>query len=203
MPDSNSNFVDSLSNGDKTILGGSVVLLIAMFLPWYGYDYSFAGISSSGSVNGFNSWGWLAFLALLALVAFWLLRGPLAESVSLPEMPLKDPVIYMILGGLEVLGVLLYWLAGHNELGGFSGNGLDIGVRFGLFIALIGGIVTVVGGYLKSQEPEKVAPAAIAPGGYGAPPPPPPSYGAPPPPPAAPPSAPPAAPPAGGAPPAI
>ena len=80
MPDSNSNFVDRLSNGDKAILGGSVLLLIAMFLPWYGWDYNFLGTSSSGSVNGFTSWGWLTFLSLIAVVALWVIRGPMSEQ---------------------------------------------------------------------------------------------------------------------------
>ena len=194
MPDNSAgNFLDDLSNGDKAILGGSLVFLIAMFLPWYGADYHFGGFNESASANGFVSWGWLAFIAFLAVIALWLVRGPMSDSVKLPDMPTSDAMLYMILGGVEVAGVLLYWLAGHNDLGGFSGPGLSIGVRFGLFIALVGGALTIFGGYLKQTEPQAVG-RVSSPGGYGAAPPPPPqSYGAPPP--AAPPSTPPAAPP--------
>jgi len=210
MPDTSSNFLDDLSNGDKAILGGSLVLFIAMFLPWYGADITIGGVtSSSASDNGFYGWGWLVFIALLAVVALWLLRGPMEGSFELPDLPAKDAIIFMGLGGLEVLGAILYWLSSPGGgTSGIPGYSASVGVRFGLFIGLVGGVATAVGGYMKQSEPEKVKPAAAAPsapGGFGTPPPPPPppaagGYGAPPPPP--PPPAAPPAPPAGGTPPA-
>jgi hypothetical protein len=113
-------------------------------------------------------------------------------------MGLSDGRLYMILGGVEVVTVILYWVAFDTES--------VVGVRFGLFVALVGAAATLFGGYLKESEPVKVSGAGAAPPpppqSYGAPPPPPQSYGAPPP--AAPPSAaPPSAPPPGEAPPAV
>jgi hypothetical protein len=200
MPDTNAgNFLDDLSNSDKAFLGGSLVLFIAMFLPWYGAEVSSALYSVSESINGFYGWGYLTFVALLAVVAFWVIRKFFSKEITLPEMPVTDAVAIMIGGAIEVVGVLLVWVAGHPAFANFNFPGYSSGVRFGLFIALIGGIATIVAGYLKQSEPAAAVPAtpSAPPPSYGAPT----SYGTPPPP-ATPPSAPPpAAPPPSGPPP--
>jgi hypothetical protein len=184
----NQDFLGSMTNGEKLIAGGSLVLLVGLFLPWYGVD---AGLYSA-SVNGFHSWGLLTFLALLVVVALWVIRSFLNDSVKLPEMSVSDALIYMIAGGVEVLGCIIFWLSYSTDV---SIPGFSAGVRFGLFVSLIGAIATVVGGYLKQSEPATAAPAPPMGG--------PPSYSPPPPPPAAPPAAPPppSAPPAAGPPP--
>jgi hypothetical protein len=211
MPDNAAgSFIDELSNGDKAILGGSLVLLIAMFLPWYGAE--FGGFSDSA--NGFHRWGLLTFLAWIAVVGLWLLRGPLSSQFKLPAWGITDGMLFMILGGVELLGIILFWIDGSGSVGGLSAFGVSVGVRFGLFIALVGAAATVAGGFLKQSEPAAASTgggggyAAGGTGGYGTPPaggvtpPPPPSYGAPPSAPPAPPAAPPpSAPPSGGAPP--
>src|SRR5260221_3747904 len=161
MPDSSSNFLEDLSNGDKAILGGSLVLFIALFLPWYGADVTIAGVTSSSSnLNGFYGWGWLAFIALLAVVALWLLRGPMEGSVELPELPAKDAIVLMALGAVEVVAIIIYWVSKPaGESGGIPGYSYSIGVRFGLFVALVGAVATVVGGYRHQAPPAKVQPA--------------------------------------------
>src|SRR5258708_40035275 len=109
MPDNAAgNFIDELSNGDKAILGGSIVLLVALFLPWKGVDIAFIG---SATEDGFHAWGLLTFIAFLGVVALWPMRGPLRDKVTLPEMGVSDAMLYMILGGVEVGTVLLYWVA--------------------------------------------------------------------------------------------
>ncbi|HXA29398.1 MAG TPA: hypothetical protein VN193_11710 [Candidatus Angelobacter sp.] len=202
MPDNAAgNFFDDLTNGDKAILGGSLIVLVSMFLPWYGWDL---GPFGSESVSGFHSWGLLTFIAFLATVALWLLRGPLSDQFKMPELGVTDAMLFTIFGGVEVLGALVFWLAYKSDFPG-------AGVKFGVFIAIVGGAVTAAGGYFKQSEPAKVtAPGSVPPPpppSYGAPTPPPaPSYGAPPPPttPAPPPPAmPPADPPAGGTPPTV
>jgi MFS family permease len=173
-------FLEKMSDGERAILGGSVVVLIAMFLPWWGADWNlgtFGGTSlgsQSESVSGFHGWGWITFLALLAVVVFWLLRGPLADQFELPDLPVSDGQAYMIGGGLEILGAVIFWLAYKGDNLNFPG--FSAGVKFGVFVAIVGGAATVVGGYLKQSEPETLASAgnlpAPPPAGYGAPPPP-------------------------------
>jgi hypothetical protein len=173
MPDNSAGkFIETLSNGDKAILGGSLVVLIAMFLPWYGVDL---GTFGSESVSGFHSWGLLTFIAWLFVVVLWLLRGPLSSQFKMPEVSVTDGILFMIGGGVEALGALIFWLAYKTDVSGF---GISAGVKFGTFVALVGGLITAAGGYLKQSEPAAAGPVSSGMGST----PPPPSYGAPPPP---------------------
>lgn len=166
----NQDFLGKMSDGEKAIGLGSIIVLVSLFLPWYGWDL---GPFGSDSVDGFASWGWLTFLGLLGVVVFWALRRLFSQQVELPrEMPLSDAAIYMIGGGLEVAGAVLFWLAYHRDVI----NGIvSVGVKFGTFIAIVGGAITLFGGYL---EHSRVATGAS---GASSAPPPPPGYGAPPP----------------------
>jgi len=176
-----------MPRSDQLIAVGSLVVLVGLFLPWFGYDVNVGGFSASDSADGFHSWGILTLIALLAVIALYVVRNFAAEAVKLPELPVEDGVAYLGLAGVELLGVLLFWVDYHGK--GVSFSGVSYGIRFGWIIALIGVVATGAGGYLKRTEP-----AAASGGGsstwqtsppsapYGAPPPP----AAPPPPPAPP-----------------
>jgi hypothetical protein len=200
----NQDFLGKMTNGEKAILGGSLLVLIFLFFPWYGWDVVSIGFfaGQSASFNGFYGWGWLTFLALLAVVGFWVVRTFLADDVKLPDLPVSDPAVYMILGAVEVLGTVLYWAGtGPSVNIGFTSQG----VRYGLFLTLIGGVVTIIGGYLKQSEPQAAVtsaggggggsvsgpPQSFTPASYAPPQPPQPQFTTPPPPPTGPPSAPP------------
>jgi hypothetical protein len=182
---------NEMHRSDQLIAAGSLVVLVSLFLPWFGYDVSVGGFSASGSVDGFHSWGWVTFLALLAVIGLYVVRNFASEAVKLPDLPFEDGVAYMGLAAIEALGALLFWAAYHGD----SIQGVGWGIKFGLIIALIGAVATGAGGYLKRTEP-----AAAAGGGASTwqTSPPSPSYGAPPPPSAPPP---PPAPPSSSAPP--
>jgi hypothetical protein len=196
----NENFLSKMSNGEKALAGGSLVVFISLFLPWFGWDESVSvlGISTSFSFDGFHSWGWLTFLALLAVVGLWVIRTFLSDSVQLGELGVPDPVLYMIGGGIEVLGAVLFWITWSPGSNGF----INLGPRFGVFIALVGGVITIVGGYLRQSEPQAVTSAtsttssgggggSFTPASYTPPQQQQPTYTPPPPPPATPPMAPP------------
>jgi len=198
----NQDFLGKMTNGERSILGGSVIVLISLFLPWYGWDINLGILgSSSDSFNGFHSWGWLTVLALVAVVAFWVIRTFMSDDVKLPEMSLEDPVIYMIGGAVEVVGAVLFLVTASPGVGGY----FSAGAKFGVFIAIVGGALTVLGGYLKQSEPQAAVtsvgggggvstsgpPQSFTPASYTPPQPPQPQFTTPPPPPTGPPSAPP------------
>jgi hypothetical protein len=139
-----------LSIGDKVLLAGSVILLVALFLPWW--DNGF-GVTA----NGFHDWGWLSFLALLLLAALFAVRTVVDESRRLPELSVSDPVAYMIGGVAEVVGAVVFWLTNNTRIMGE--------VRYGVFVAVVGGAVTIAGGYLKQVE--RAAPADGGPAAAG------------------------------------
>ena len=98
------------------------------------------------------------------LVGLWALRC-YPDRVRMPKPPpqlaryplaarvrpfLRDPLIYMAAGGLEVVGVVLFWFEYHGTVATF----LDVSVRpsIGWFLALLGAAATTAGGCLLQRE---------------------------------------------------
>jgi hypothetical protein len=131
------DFLSRMSDGDKAIAGGSLVVLVALFLPWYGIDTD----GFSDAANGFHRWGLLAFLAWLAVASLSVARHYLDDTVHLPALPAGDAVIAMACGAVEMLGVLFVALDLPPQYG----------LRFGAFVALAGGAATLLGGYLNRR----------------------------------------------------
>lgn len=162
---------ERFTRSEQIIAVASIVLLIDMFIgAWLHLSVDCSGIPAQFCVgggffaSGFNGWGWLTFLALLAVIAFFVIRKFLANSVAMPELPLSDAQVYMALGGVEVLGVLLFWVEYH-------GNGVGFGWAW--VVALLAAAATIVGGYLKQSELQTtsapVAGSATSSSGYGPP----------------------------------
>ncbi|TMD02524.1 MAG: hypothetical protein E6J03_09205 [Chloroflexi bacterium] len=158
---------------ELVIAAGSLVLLVALFLDWTSASCSgaFCNGSLSGA-SGFHGWGWLSFLALVAVAGLLVSRRLLSGMVELPELPASDSVVYMAGGALEIAGVLLFWVEYHD---GFSstavgGQTFSYGLGFAWFLALLAGIATLVGGYLTSRGSAS-APARFSPPHAPAPPP--------------------------------
>lgn len=124
------------SGGDRILVAGSAIVLLSLLLPWWdnGFDTT---------ANGFHDWGWLTFLSLLLVAALFSVRNLVPESQR-PELSVSDPVASMIGGAAELVGAVVFWLTNNSRLLG--------GVKFGVFVAVVGGAVTVAGGYVKHLE---------------------------------------------------
>lgn len=150
---------------DWLIAGGAIVFLIAMFLPWYGFD---TGI---GSVN--NS-GWSYFLGgilplLLILAVFVITVLPkLADGVNIPDPIGPLPRAQAALAGAAAAAVivLLRTIIASDNVGSF-----DVGVnaerKLGLFVALLAAIAVAAGAVMKYQGKE---PDSLGGGGSAQPP---------------------------------
>jgi hypothetical protein len=158
------------SPGERALVGGSAAVLLALlFLPWMtavclgtcnGFDFG-------GDLDGVHGWGLLTLGGLLAVVGLWALRC-YPDRVRLPQLPprlsslsrhrlvvrlrphLRDPLLYMVAGGIEVAGVVLFWFEYHDAVAIF----LRVSVRpsIGWFLALLGAAATIAGGYLLQRE---------------------------------------------------
>jgi hypothetical protein len=138
----------ALTPGERVIAGGSLLLLVALFLDWISVSCSgpLCGLGSTGGGGGLHGWGWLTFLALLGAAGLLVSRRVLAGRITLPELPASDAVLYMAVGGVEVAGCLLFWLQYHDAF--ISAGPISVGLGVGWPLAILAGAATVVGGYL-------------------------------------------------------
>jgi hypothetical protein len=168
--------LQKLSRGDQILLGGSLLLLIDSFISaWLHASYDCpstvpSGLCGLGSASGetlYHGWGFITFIALLAIIAFFVIRKFLVDQVQLPELPLPDWQIYMALGAVEILGIILFWLEYKQSAdSAFGGYSLTFGWAW--FVGLVAAAATIYGGYLKQNDPQTMASAST--GGYVPPP---------------------------------
>jgi hypothetical protein len=153
-----------LSVGDQIAAASGVVLLIALFLPWYGVDVNIGPVSASESAS---AWEALDFIdILLFLISLVAIGVPVAKAMgALPE-EVPGPLLVVAAGGLGVLLVLFRIVDLPTP---DLGSGVDFGRKFGIFVGLLatGGIA--YGGWRANEE----APAGSTPAAAPPPPPPP------------------------------
>jgi hypothetical protein len=125
------------SNVDWAIAGGAGVAFISGFLPWWGYSGPLSNYSASvsGWSAGFSAWAGTLLLTLAGV--YLVLRR---SEVSLPAMPVGPAVLTAGVAALGLLLVLIRWLTLPRVHGGLAGS---IGSKYGIWLALIAGIVEV------------------------------------------------------------
>jgi hypothetical protein len=128
----------TVSRGTWVAAGGSLVLLISVWLEWY--HVSIAGFSIGGS--GWDATDLAKLIALLAIAGLVVVGLELfATNVA---MPYPSSLILIGIGALSALLVLFKII----DKPGPS----QISLSYGIFVALIAAIAIAVGGYLKMQE---------------------------------------------------
>jgi hypothetical protein len=148
-----------LTTGDIVAGVGGIVLLISLFLPWYGVSVDIAGVSASESGSGWEALGFidiLLFLIAVAAIAIVAARAAGALPADLPA-----PVILLALGGLAVLLVLFRII--DIPVSGEVPDEVDLSRKLGIFIALIGSAAVAYGGWRTNTESPaggRVTPAA-------------------------------------------
>jgi hypothetical protein len=124
----------------------SLVLLIALFLPWF--DASVSGLGNvgsqvGGSESGMNAhgWLWIVFIVVLAILAYLVLKAGFAR---LPfTMPAPQELILLGATGVNLLLVLIGFLL-KPSVGSVLDLHVSIGWDIGSFLALIAAVVAVV-----------------------------------------------------------
>lgn len=142
------------------------MLFALLFLPWMTAVClgSCNGFEFGGDLDGVHGLGLVTLAGLLVVVGLWAYRC-YPDRVRMPQLPprlarlrlvvrlrpyLRDPMIYMAAGGIEVAGVVLFWVEYHGTVATF----LSVSVRpsIGWFLALLGAAATIAGGYLLQRE---------------------------------------------------
>jgi hypothetical protein len=126
-----------LSQLDRGIVVGAAVVFISGFLPWYGYSgpVSLYSASVSGFGSGFTGWAGILLLFIAGLYLF--LRR---MEVAMPDLPVGPAVAVAGVAALGLLLVIIRWLSFPSVHAGLAGS---IGAKYGVWIALIAGIVEV------------------------------------------------------------
>ncbi len=138
-----------MSRGDKLAGGGAIMLLLALFLPWFGISLGSSALDkaleamgggSLTSINAFKAFKVLDIVLLLVAVAviavlFLMANGNLDDSLR---------------SSLETVGgiatVAIVW--NLFDIGKLSA----INVKYGGFLAVIAGFAIAAGGYLNRKD---------------------------------------------------
>jgi zinc-ribbon domain len=127
--------------GDFVVGGASLVLLIAIFLPWFS-----AGVTSFAwiSVDALDAKGWmyLVFLLTIAILGYLIMRAMWGST----RLPLPH---WQALTGATGLNFLLTLLAFLTKPSGASWS-------FGAYVGLIAAVAAVVGSIIRQSEPESL-----------------------------------------------
>jgi hypothetical protein len=134
-----------LGSVDRAIVGGAAVAFIAGFLPWWGYSgpLSLYSASVSGWSAGFSAWAGTLLLTIAGVYLF--LRR---SEVGLPSLPVGPAVLVAGTAALGLFLVIVRWLTLPRVHGGAAGS---IGAKYGIWLALIAGIVEVGGAVLEMR----------------------------------------------------
>ena len=130
---------------DRAIVGGAGVAFIAGFLPWWGYNgpLSVYSASVSGWSAGFSAWAGTLLLTLAGV--FLLLRR---SEVNLPKLPIGPAVTVAGSAAVGLFLVIIRWLTLPRVHGGLAGS---IGAKYGIWLALIAGIVETTAAVMEMR----------------------------------------------------
>jgi hypothetical protein len=144
-----------LTTGDMIAGVGGIVLLISLFLPWYGVSIDVANVSVSESASGWESLDFIDILLFLISIA----ASGVVAARAVGQLPAEVPgaVVLLGLGGLAVLLVLYRIIDIPAD---DVPDQVDLSRKIGVFIALIGAGAIAYGGWRTNTEtPEAGAPA--------------------------------------------
>jgi hypothetical protein len=122
----------SVSHIDRLVGGGTLVLFIALFLPWFKVNFGFGSASASGlSVHGYLYITLILSLAIIGVVV--------AEILGLWKVPTTSPLgreqLLLIATAINFVLVLIAFL--------FKPGGHGVGWDFGAFVGLVAAVVAV------------------------------------------------------------
>lgn len=129
---------------------GGVVLLIALFLPWYSVSVEFAGESQSANASG---WEALSTIDIMLLLVSLLAAAFAAAAVAgaLPAGKASQAATAVAAaGGLAVALTLLRVIDIPADDEGLPG--VDLGREIGVFIALLAAGAVAYGGFRSMSE---------------------------------------------------
>ena len=130
---------------DRLVVAGAGAALIASFLPWWGVRVGPVSLSVSAWSAGFTAWA--GTLLLIAAGVVVLRRA----SITLIPGNVGPSLLVAGLAAAGLLLVIIRWVSLPRY------EGVDVGARYGIYIALIAGVVEVTAACMKLRA-EPAAP---------------------------------------------
>jgi len=123
----------SIGHVERLVGGGTLVLFISLFLPWFSVHFGGLGTYTA---DGLSSHGYL-YITLILAIAILVFLG--AEALGLWNLPETSPLarehILLAATGINFVLVLIAFL--------FKPGGSGVGWSWGAFVGLIASIVAV------------------------------------------------------------
>lgn len=137
-----------LTPGEYLGMGGALVLLLSLFLPWFTTSSTnpnsrLAGASGGGGANAWEVFTTLQWLLLAACIAPFLLAWIVARGHKLAWKPGE---VTMVVGIIAIVLILC-----NGIILGRPGDSVEIGLGIGYWVALLGAAAMFVGGYLRQS----------------------------------------------------
>jgi hypothetical protein len=144
-----------VSLGEMIAAAGGLVLLVCMFLPWFDGTLSGRGASRVPvpTTTGWESFGGVFDLLIVALAAI-----PLAIAVgragdSLPPLPLEESALVFLAGVLLIVIVVVRLIDPPGVIDvAIPGLDLDSSREIPAFVAALAAAAIAVGGYLQRSS---------------------------------------------------
>jgi len=135
------------TTGDMIAAVGGVVLLISLFLPWYGVSVDITDFSASDSGSGREALGVIGIL--LYLISIAAVATVVARAAALLPATLPVPVALLGLGALAVL--LVTYRIIDIPTDGHVPDQVELSRKVGVFIALVGASAVAYGGWRTAR----------------------------------------------------
>lgn len=146
--------VRRLGRGGAVALGGTVVLLISLFLPWYSLHFYLGGgvtfREGVAAVSG-AAGGWRFLIVAFCLGTIFYLAMHTAAGVRVRQL-LPHWQMLTLLTAVNLLLAVLAFVARPG--GGYVIPGVYVGWAYGAYLGLVAAVVAVAGGILSRQDPD-------------------------------------------------
>ncbi len=134
--------VSRLDRGLQIAGIGGVVLLVSLFLPWYGVSASVGGTEISESITAWQSFDFADILMAIAAVVAIAAAVATATGNVPASLPVPIPRAVSFVGGIAALLVLFRLI----DIPDSGVEAVDVGRKIGAFIALVGAVAIAYGG---------------------------------------------------------
>jgi len=136
-----------LTKGDRISLGGAIVLLIGLFLPWYAIDTGVLGSDPASqllkrfvdglTLNAFKAFDVLDIVLLLLAIA----AGAVIVLVSLGKLDASLHRHVETIGSAAALAVIFRMVIRPGDI--------DLNLKYGIVVSLIGALAISAGQFLS------------------------------------------------------